>query len=90
MSVLLESLGLHKTVKKHYLSLAKGTECQVTYIWIDEAGENLKCKTRTLNKEPTGIRGIVEWTLAISLLSPCSFFFKLALLVSLTIYKCIA
>ncbi|XP_042338428.1 glutamine synthetase-like, partial [Plectropomus leopardus] len=62
MSVLSESLRLHKTVKTHYLSLAKGGECQVTYVWIDEAGENLKCKTRTLTQEPTGITDIPEWT----------------------------
>uniref|UniRef100_A0A8C4IZ02 Glutamine synthetase n=1 Tax=Dicentrarchus labrax TaxID=13489 RepID=A0A8C4IZ02_DICLA len=57
-----QNLILHKTVKKHYLSLAKGAECQVTYIWIDYSGENLQCKTRTLNKEPTGIRDIPEWS----------------------------
>ncbi|XP_044047058.1 glutamine synthetase-like [Siniperca chuatsi] len=62
MSVLSESISLHKTVKKYYLSLDKGAECQVTYIWIDETGENLRCKTRTLNKEPTGIRDIPEWS----------------------------
>ncbi|XP_074486210.1 glutamine synthetase-like [Sebastes fasciatus] len=62
MSVLLsESLSLHKRVKNHYLSLTKGTECLVTYIWIDETGENLNGKTRTLYKEPTGIRDIPEW-----------------------------
>lgn len=51
MSVLIKSLSLHKRVKKHYLSLAKGEECQMTYIWIDDAGENLKCKTGTLNND---------------------------------------
>ncbi|XP_039661436.1 glutamine synthetase-like [Perca fluviatilis] len=61
MSVLSESLSLHKTVREHYLSLASGTECQVTYVWIDEAGEKLQCKTRTLKKEPTGLRDIAEW-----------------------------
>ncbi|GLD66955.1 glutamine synthetase-like protein [Lates japonicus] len=61
MSVLSESLILHKTVKKHYLSLARGTECQVTYVWIDKTKEHLQCKTRTLNKEPAGIRDIPEW-----------------------------
>ncbi|XP_033479645.2 glutamine synthetase-like [Epinephelus lanceolatus] len=62
MSDLSESLRLHKTVKKHYMSLAKSAECQVTYVWIDKAGENLQCKTRILNKEPTGIKDIPEWT----------------------------
>ncbi|XP_040891147.1 glutamine synthetase-like [Toxotes jaculatrix] len=62
MSVLSESLSLHKIVKKHYLSLSKGTECQVTYVWIDETKENLRCKTRTLSGEPAGIRDIPEWS----------------------------
>uniref|UniRef100_A0A3Q3NB99 Glutamine synthetase-like n=1 Tax=Mastacembelus armatus TaxID=205130 RepID=A0A3Q3NB99_9TELE len=62
MSTLSRSFGLHKIVKQHYLSLAKGAECQVTYIWINKAGENLLCKTRTLEMEPAGIRGIVEDT----------------------------
>ncbi|XP_040001607.1 glutamine synthetase-like [Xiphias gladius] len=61
MSVISESLSLHKMVKKHYLSLASGAQCQVTYVWIDEAKENLLCKTRTLNNEPAGIRDIPEW-----------------------------
>lgn len=69
MSDLSESLRLHKTAKKHYMSLAKGAECQVTYVWIDNAGENLQCKTRILNTEPTGIKGKVEeWTLTVTLL----------------------
>lgn len=72
MSVLSESLILHKTVKKHYLSLAKGTECQVTYVWIDKTKEHLQCKTRTLNNEPAGIRGRVEeWRVALLMSCVC-------------------
>uniref|UniRef100_A0A7N8XWF2 Glutamine synthetase n=1 Tax=Mastacembelus armatus TaxID=205130 RepID=A0A7N8XWF2_9TELE len=62
MSTLSRSFGLHKIVKQHYLSLAKGAECQVTYIWINKAGENLLCKTRTLEMEPAGIRDVPEWS----------------------------
>ncbi|XP_026158920.1 glutamine synthetase-like [Mastacembelus armatus] len=61
MSTLSKSFGLHKIVKQHYLSLAKGAECQVTYIWIDKAGENLLCKTRTLEMEPAGIKALFSW-----------------------------
>lgn len=59
MSAVSENLSLQKIVKKHYMSLASGTECQVTYVWIDEAKENLKTKTRTLNNEPAGIEGMM-------------------------------
>ncbi|XP_067434317.1 glutamine synthetase-like [Thunnus thynnus] len=62
MSVLSESLCLHKTVKKHYLSLAKDAECLVTYVWIDKTGESVLSKTKTLNKEPAGIKDIPEWS----------------------------
>ena len=67
MSVLSESLRLHKTARKHYQSLAKGAECQVTYVWIDQAGESLQCKTRTLDKEPTGLGGGVFEVLVVIL-----------------------
>lgn len=59
MPAVSETLNLQKIVKKHYLSLTSGTECQVTYVWIDEAKLNLKAKTRTLNNEPAGIEGMI-------------------------------
>ncbi|XP_053710845.1 glutamine synthetase-like [Synchiropus splendidus] len=55
-----ESLVLHKNVRERFLSL-ETVECLVTYVWIDQTGENLKNKTRTLDKEPVGISDIPEW-----------------------------
>ncbi|KAG7487160.1 glutamine synthetase-like [Solea senegalensis] len=64
MSLLPETLSLHKTTRKHYLSLTLGAESQVTYVWINEDKENLLSKTRTLQQEPAGIRDIPEWDTA--------------------------
>ncbi|XP_047198318.1 glutamine synthetase-like [Hippoglossus stenolepis] len=61
MSLLPEILSRHKMVRKHYLSLQKGEECQVTYVWVNEDRQNLQSKTRTLYNEPAGIRDIPEW-----------------------------
>uniref|UniRef100_UPI003AAB55F8 glutamine synthetase-like n=1 Tax=Centroberyx gerrardi TaxID=166262 RepID=UPI003AAB55F8 len=60
MSVLSESPRLNKAARQHYLSLAKGAVCLVTYIWIDITGD-LQCKTKTLDTEPTGVKDIPEW-----------------------------
>uniref|UniRef100_A0A3P8UVW8 Glutamine synthetase n=1 Tax=Cynoglossus semilaevis TaxID=244447 RepID=A0A3P8UVW8_CYNSE len=49
------------SVKNHYMSLPKGTYCQVTYVWISEDKESLRSKTKTLCKEPAGIKDIPEW-----------------------------
>ncbi|XP_047661863.1 glutamine synthetase-like [Tachysurus fulvidraco] len=52
---------LPKVRSSHYLSLPQGGLCQVTYVWIDESGESLRCKTRTLESEPSSIEDIPEW-----------------------------
>ncbi|XP_060747537.1 glutamine synthetase [Tachysurus vachellii] len=55
------SSQLNQVRHSHYLSLPQGGLCQVTYVWIDESGENLRCKTRTLESEPSSIEDIPEW-----------------------------
>ncbi|XP_028827744.1 glutamine synthetase-like [Denticeps clupeoides] len=60
MSVSLSS-QLSKALRRTYLSLPQGSQCMVTYIWIDGTGEELRCKTRTLKEEPQGLEDIPEW-----------------------------
>ena len=46
-------LATNKTVMDRYRQLQDGMEkCLAMYIWIDGSGQNLRCKTRTLDFEP--------------------------------------
>lgn len=51
------SSRLDKSVRQHYLSLPQGGKCQVTYVWIDGTGEEVRGKTRTLDSEPKSTKG---------------------------------
>lgn len=35
-----------------YMSLDQGERVQVLYVWIDGSGESMRCKTKTVEKEP--------------------------------------
>ncbi|GAA6216076.1 glutamine synthetase-like [Lates japonicus] len=61
MASLSLSSGLNKSVRQQYLNLPQGGKSQVTYIWIDGTGEELRGKTRTLDSEPESIEDIPEW-----------------------------
>ncbi|XP_060935929.1 glutamine synthetase-like [Limanda limanda] len=61
MASLSLSSRLNKSLRQQYLSLPQDGKCQVTYIWIDGRGEDVRAKTRTLDTEPKGLEGIPEW-----------------------------
>lgn len=51
------SSRLNKLVREQYMRLPQGGLVQVTYVWIDGSGEGVRCKSRTLDKEPKSIEG---------------------------------
>ncbi len=55
--------ALEKTVLDRFLELPATDLCQATYIWIDGTGENMRCKTKTLEGEPKSIKGMYTVTL---------------------------
>lgn len=53
---------LDKKVTEKYFSLEQPDDkVQVMYVWIDGTDENLRCKTRTVDKEPTHPEDCPEW-----------------------------
>ena len=48
------NIETNKIVMDRYRELQSSVEkCLVMYIWIDGSGENMRCKTRTLDSVPT-------------------------------------
>ncbi|RHY05993.1 hypothetical protein DYB37_004150 [Aphanomyces astaci] len=43
------------------MSLDTGSSVQAEYIWIGGSGEDLRCKTRTLEKSPASVADLPDW-----------------------------
>uniref|UniRef100_A0A098LYK2 Glutamine synthetase n=1 Tax=Hypsiglena sp. JMG-2014 TaxID=1550645 RepID=A0A098LYK2_9SAUR len=55
------SSKLNKGIRDQYMKLPQGKRALATYIWIDGSGEGLRCKTKTLNQEPSCVEELSEW-----------------------------
>ena len=42
----------NKTVMDRYRDLDTYGKCQVMYVWVDGSGENVRCKTKTMDEVP--------------------------------------
>ncbi|KAL7890546.1 hypothetical protein AOLI_G00000220 [Acnodon oligacanthus] len=58
------SARLSKAMKQQYMQLPQGDTVQAMYIWINSTGEELRCKTKTLNAEPQTVEDLPEWNFA--------------------------
>lgn len=57
---------LNKTVISKYLAIPQPDDkVQVMYIWIDGSGENVRCKTKTLDFEPKKPEGMFNLFLSV-------------------------
>lgn len=55
------NIATNKTVMSKYRELDPGEKSLAMYIWIDGSGQNLRCKSRTLDDEPMGPEELPIW-----------------------------
>eukprot|EP00795_Rhopilema_esculentum_P004551 gene4551-20804_t len=53
--------GLNQNVLNKYMDLETHGKVMVQYVWIDGSGQHLRCKTKTLDFEPTEVDHIPIW-----------------------------
>ena len=51
------SAKTEKSVLDRYMDLMPEGKCQAMYIWLGGSGEDMRCKTRTLDFIPKSIKG---------------------------------
>nr|XP_050033588.1 glutamine synthetase-like isoform X1 [Dermacentor andersoni] len=62
MTPLIPTYTSNQALLSKYLSLPQpNNEIQCTYIWIDGSGQNLRCKTRTVEFEPQNVKDLPIW-----------------------------
>lgn len=52
---------LTRACTTRYMSLPQGTRVQAEYVWIGGTGQDLRCKTRTLEEKPTAVDQLPLW-----------------------------
>jgi len=55
------NLNTSKQLRDQYLTLSQNDQIQCMYVWIDGTLENLRCKSRTLEKYPTCPEDLPIW-----------------------------
>ena len=53
--------GLNQNVLNKYMDLDSNGLVMAQYVWIDGTGEHLRCKTRTLEREPVLLTDVPVW-----------------------------
>uniref|UniRef100_A0A0K0F4N8 Glutamine synthetase n=1 Tax=Strongyloides venezuelensis TaxID=75913 RepID=A0A0K0F4N8_STRVS len=56
-----QQFATDKVITHKFMGLDIGDKVQCEYIWIDGTGENLRCKTRTLDFEPQNVDQLPLW-----------------------------